>query len=83
VHLYPHGFRAEFGEEMQVVFADAVAEAAEQGRLPLAVVCLRETRDLLSAVLREIVSGSTDRRKEALISAAIRSPGRARGTDLS
>jgi len=74
VRLYPHGFRAEFGEEMRAVFTDAVAEAAEQGRLPVAMVCLREVRDLPSALLREIVSDSRDRRKEALMSGTIRSP---------
>ena len=68
MRLYPHGFRAELGEEMQAVFADTVAEAAEKGRRLLAAVCLREARDLPSSLLREIVSDSRDRRKEALIS---------------
>jgi hypothetical protein len=80
VRLYPRGFRAEFGQEMQAVFADAVAEAVEQGRLPLAVVCLREARDLPPALLREMVSDSRDRRKEALMSETVQNQSRAKDT---
>jgi hypothetical protein len=31
LRLYPAAFRAEFGDEMQAVFATAVREAAEEG----------------------------------------------------
>ena len=45
VRLYPRSFRAEFEEEMQVVFEDAVSDAAKRGGLLLAAACLRELRD--------------------------------------
>ena len=60
VRLYPKRFREEFGEEMKQVFADAVAEAVERGRLPLIVVCLRELRDLPVIALCEHWSGLRD-----------------------
>jgi len=60
IRLYPKHFGEEFGEEMQQVFADAVAEAAERGGLPLILVCLRELRDLPVIALREHWSGLRD-----------------------
>ena len=77
VRCYPLSFRAQFEEEMRQVFADAVTEAAEWGRLPLMVVCLQEVRDLPSVLLREILSDSRERRKEALMSETVRDPGEA------
>jgi hypothetical protein len=65
---------------MQVVFADAAAEAVERGRLSLALVCLREARDLPSALLREMVSDSRDRQKEAQMSETVENRSRAEGT---
>ncbi len=52
LRLYPRRFRAEFEAEMQRVFAEAAAEAADQNLLSLAKVCLRELRDWPGAVLR-------------------------------
>ena len=52
VRFYPRRFRAEFGAEMRAVFADAVAETAARGWIPLAGLCLRELRDWPGAVLR-------------------------------
>ena len=80
VRLYPCSFRAEFGEEMQVVFVDAVAAAVERGRLSLAAVCLREARDLPSSLLREMVSHLRSRGKEALMSETDQNRCRAEGT---
>ncbi len=34
LQLYPQSFRAEFGEEMRAVFADALQEAARGSHLP-------------------------------------------------
>lgn len=52
LRLYPPHFRSEFEAEMNQVLAEAVAATAERGWLALAVLCLRELRDLPPAVLR-------------------------------
>ncbi|MBS3784463.1 MAG: hypothetical protein KGY78_08460, partial [Anaerolineae bacterium] len=49
--LYPPGFRATFGEEMQAVFAAAAAEAGSRGLAPLLVLWFRELGDWPGAVL--------------------------------
>ncbi len=46
LRLYPHHFRAEFGAEMQRVFADMVNDAASRGRVALMKVCARAVWDL-------------------------------------
>lgn len=51
--LYPAGFRAQFAEEMRIVFMDSLADAAKDGKLHLAVVCLRELVRLPMSVLWE------------------------------
>lgn len=53
LQLYPTRFRAEFVDEMQVVFAEAATEAAKRGRLSLATLCLRELRGCPLAVIGE------------------------------
>jgi hypothetical protein len=53
LRLYPRGFRAEFADEMQAVFADAAAAASQRSRASLAAVFLRELRDWPLALLRE------------------------------
>jgi hypothetical protein len=53
LRLYPRRFRAEFEDEMQAVFADAVVEASQRGGASLAVVLLRELRDWPAALMRE------------------------------
>jgi hypothetical protein len=50
--LYPPGFRAEFGEEMQSIFTLAVEEASERGTNALARLCLGELASLPAALLR-------------------------------
>jgi hypothetical protein len=45
VRLYPRAFRAEFGDEMRVVFADAVADAVKDSRMMLIGIFWRELRD--------------------------------------
>jgi len=45
LRLYPAAFRAEFGDEMETVFATAVSEAAEEGPEAVATVLLQETAD--------------------------------------
>lgn len=52
IRLYPRGFRAEFGEEMQAVFAEAMAEAGGAGAIGIAALWLRELRDLPVSLLR-------------------------------
>jgi hypothetical protein len=51
--LYPLRFRAEYGDEMQEVFASALAEAAGLGIATAAAVWLRELRDLPVNLMRE------------------------------
>ena len=53
VRLYPPGFRANFSEELQAVFAKAAAEAAGRGVLSLVKVCLWELRDWPVTLVRE------------------------------
>lgn len=53
LRLYPPNFRDEFGEEMQVMFRDAIEEAVKEGYLALALVCLRELGNLPASLLRE------------------------------
>jgi hypothetical protein len=53
LRLYPHRFRAEFGDEMQRVFADMVNDAARRGRVSLMRVCARELWGLSTALLSE------------------------------
>jgi hypothetical protein len=40
--LYPQSFRAEFGDEMQHVFAQVLVDAAPRGPVALLAVCARE-----------------------------------------
>ena len=49
----PRHFRAEFGDEIQRVFAEVVSDAARRGPGALMKVCAREARGLVTAVLRE------------------------------
>ncbi len=65
LRLYPGAFRAEFGEEMLAVFADAVREAAACGGMSLAGVCLRELSDWPVNVLLEHRSSALRRAREA------------------
>jgi hypothetical protein len=54
LHLYPRTFRDEFADEMQSVFGDSIAEAAQHGVAALIALCLQELRDLPGAILREL-----------------------------
>ena len=49
--LYPPSFRADFGEEMQAIFAQAVEEASGGGLLALGLLCLEELAALPIALL--------------------------------
>ncbi len=53
LRLYPRRFRAEFGDEMQRVFAHAVNDAARRGLVALVMVCVREAWELPPALARE------------------------------
>jgi hypothetical protein len=53
LRLYPLSFQAEFGEEMEAVFAASVDEAAQEGPARMAATCLRELFALPGNVLRE------------------------------
>jgi hypothetical protein len=51
--LYPRQFRAEFGDEMKCVFANAVNDAAKRGLAAVLMVCAREMWALPRNVVRE------------------------------
>ena len=53
LRLYPHRFRAEFGDEMQSVFANAVNDAAKRGLAAVLMVCAREMWELPRNVVCE------------------------------
>ena len=53
LRLYPHRFRAEFGDEMQSVFANAVNDAAKHGLVAVAILCAREMWELPRNVVCE------------------------------
>ncbi len=53
LRLYPRRFRAEFGEEMHAVFAEAVREAAGRDAASLIKVCLQEIKDFPMSLLHE------------------------------
>ena len=50
--LYPPGFRAEFGEEMEQAFSDLIDETVGRGMFSLLCVLLRELRDWPGLLLR-------------------------------
>ena len=53
LYLYPSNFRSEFGEEMRMAFADALADAARRGIVPLMRRLFREISGLPGALIRE------------------------------
>jgi hypothetical protein len=53
VWLYPQGFRARFGGEMQAVFAEALSDAAEGGAGRVLALCARELRGLPPSLLAQ------------------------------
>lgn len=53
LYLYPAGFRVNFGDEMQTVFAQAIAEHTRDGNGKTLTFCLREIRDLPGSLLRQ------------------------------
>ncbi len=53
LRLYPQSFRVEFADEMQSVFAETVADAAQRDAASLIKVCLREIKDLPMSLLNE------------------------------
>jgi hypothetical protein len=53
LRLYPAPFRAEFADEMRIVFAASLRDAAMRGPLSLATACWRELRDLPRSLLDE------------------------------
>ena len=55
--FYPSSFRAEFGEEMQTVFADAVAGAEMCSWLHSILLFARELRDLPGSLLKAYAVG--------------------------
>lgn len=62
--LYPERFRAEFGEEMELAFSDAVSEAAQGGRTSLIQLVLHELAHWPGTFLREHWAEAQRRRKE-------------------
>ena len=53
LRLYPAAFLDEFGCEMEIVFAEALAEASEKSVWTLITLLLRELRDYPLSLLRE------------------------------
>lgn len=53
LHLYPPDFYSKFGDEMQSVFIDTIADAAKHGNAALIRICWQELRDLPLVLLRE------------------------------
>jgi hypothetical protein len=53
LHLYPRGYRSEYGQEMQRVFCLRAGEAAQRDAFSLIVLGLQELRDLPRAVIHE------------------------------
>ncbi len=53
LNLYPPKFRAEFTEEMQVVFRDSLEEALNGGMLVVVLLCLREFGGLPFNIFKE------------------------------
>lgn len=53
LQLYPRDFYSEFADEMQIVFADAITEAAQRGTIAMCILCWREVTDALRTVLYE------------------------------
>ncbi len=53
IKLYPPRHRVEFADEMQRVFADALAEAGIRGSGSMLMLCGRELRDLPGVLVRE------------------------------
>lgn len=53
IHLYPVRFRAEFAEEMQIVFQDSLNDAIQDGIRSVVILCLREYGGLPFNVVRE------------------------------
>jgi hypothetical protein len=53
LRLYPARFRREFSNEMRSVFIEMAQEAAEEGFVPLLVVCLRELGHLPRSLFLE------------------------------
>ncbi len=52
LRLYPRQFREEFRDEMMVVFAAALQEVKQRGFRSIAVIWLREVRDLPQSLAR-------------------------------
>lgn len=57
LHLYPAAFRAEFGEEMEEVFAAAVEEAGQKGTPAVASVCVKEMVTFPGSLLSAYAKG--------------------------
>jgi hypothetical protein len=56
LRLYPPGFRGEFGEEMQEVFAQALQDSRAQGRSAPARLFLNELQDLPASLLDQLAA---------------------------
>jgi hypothetical protein len=82
VRLYPRAFRAEFADEMHAVFAAAVADAAEGGRMVLLGLFWRELRDYPGNLCVAHWQRARDRMKEAdMLTGSGDTPGLLRGDE--
>lgn len=81
VRLYPRAFRAEFEDEMRVVFADAVADAAVDGRKALLRVLWRELGDFPGNLLIAHWQSTYGWIKEVVMVTSNSTPGMLRGNE--
>ena len=68
LHLYPAGYRAEYGDEMTSVFLEAHAETADCRVMTQAIFGVRELGGLLRGALREHLRNITGPYGSALFS---------------
>lgn len=53
LHLYPPGFRREFGDEMESFFAERIEDARSRGRFALGLACCKAFADLFASAIAE------------------------------
>ena len=75
LRLYPAEFLAEFGQEMEAVFSEAITEAHEKGFGSVLILFLRELRDLPSSLWRELRRRRQDHKQTFALANGIDGPG--------
>ena len=75
LRLYPAEFLAEFGQEMEAVFSEAITEAHEKGFGSVLILFLRELRDLPSSLWRELRRRRQNHKQTFALANGINGPG--------